>query len=225
MSSAGTVYLKPNGIHFTPHAYTHPSVIAPVLAFLRDHGYTRLALMENLRRCAELGLGEGRLDQIDVQGIPLSRFAERAPHELLRRFHSEGRWLVGRSRACIAGCRGNSECIQQMLYNDYGAKGGWTLVCGSGFEAEDVDGLPGDILVIGPCACSEVAPEVRKRDPARRILEVPEPNGLMANTHWQARLMGVAPLRMVPLNPILSAWTLLQARLHVLQARVPPLFG
>jgi hypothetical protein len=37
--------------------------------------------------------------------------------------------------------------------------------------------------------------------------------------------MGVTPVRMVPLNPLHVAWTLFQARLRGLTARVPPLLG
>ena len=47
----------------------------------------------------------------------------------------------------------------------------------------------------------------------------------MTNTRYQARLMGVTPVRMVPLHPLVSALTLLQAKLRGLKARVPPLSG
>ena len=187
-------------------------------------GYA-LEEVEHLRLCAEWGLGEGNLDGIDVRGVPLSHFTERVSHTLLRRFHPEVRWVVGRRKACVEGCRGNSECIQEMLYSDYQGKGDWTLVCGSGFEESDLDGLVGDILVVGPCACEETAGHLRKRYPERKLYLVPEHNDLMANTRYQARLMGVIPVRMVPLNPLVSAVTLLQARLHGLNARVPPLLG
>ena len=43
----GTLYVKPNGVHFSPHTYTDPAVLEAVLAYLRDHGYTRLAVMES----------------------------------------------------------------------------------------------------------------------------------------------------------------------------------
>jgi hypothetical protein len=112
-----------------------------------------------------------------------------------------------------------------MLYNDYQGKGGWTLVCGSGFEESDLDDLVGDILVVGPCACEETADLLRRRYPDRKVHLVPEHNDLMANTRFQARLMGVMPLKMVPLNPLVSAAALLQARLHGLNGRVPPLLG
>ena len=179
----------------------------------------------HLRLCAEWGLGEGDLTLIDVRGIPLDSFTQRLPYKILGRFHPDVHWLIGRERACVEGCRGNSECIQEMLASDYGGRGGWTLICGSGFAETDLDGLEGDILVVGPCACDEALPSVRHRYPDRTIYAVPEHNDLMANTRYQARLMGVRPLDMVPLNPISSASTLLAARLRGLKARVPPLLG
>lgn len=201
-----------------------PDTLAVDVVGARVLGYP-LEEVKHLRLCAERGLGEGDLAHIEVQGIPLTRFTDRIPYELLGRFHPKVHWVIGRSRACLEGCRGNSECIQEMLYNDYHGRGGWTLVCGSGFGEPDLNGLTGDILIVGPCACNEVGARLRQRYPDRRIYQVPEHNDLMANTRYQARLMGVVPVRMVPLNPLLSAWTLLEAKMHGLQARVPPLLG
>lgn len=187
-------------------------------------GYS-LDEVEHLRLCVEWGLGEGDLSRLEVRGVPLSRFTERLPHRLLHRLHPDVRWVVGREKACTEGCRGNSECIQEILFNDHQGQGGWSLVCGSGFEEGDFDGLPGDILVVGPCACKEAAELLRRRYPDRRLYQVPEHNDLMSNTRYQAKLMGVTPLDMVPLNPLASMFTLLQARLRGLTARVPPPLG
>ncbi len=99
------------------------------------------------------------------------------------------------------------------------------LVCGSGFEEDDLDELPGDILIVVPCACEEVGNLLAQRYPDRRIYRVEAHNDLMTNTRYQARLMGVTPVMMVPLNPLVSAFTLLQAKLRGLTARVPPLLG
>ncbi len=197
-----------------------PDTLAVDVVGARVLGYS-LEEVEHLRLCAEWGLGEGDIARIDVRGVKLSRFTERIPHTLLGRFHPDVRWVIGRTKACVEGCRGNSECIQEMLYNDYNGRGGWTLVCGSGFEETDLDDLPGDILIVGPCACEEVGDALRNRYPDRRIYQVPEHNDLMTNTRYQARLMGVTPVMMVPLNPLVSAFTLLQAKLHGLTARVP----
>jgi hypothetical protein len=99
------------------------------------------------------------------------------------------------------------------------------LVCGADFDEADLADLPGDILVVGPCACDEVGETLRQRYPDRRVYLVPEHNDLMSNTRYQARLMGITPVRMVPMHPLRAAWTLFQARLCGLKARVPPLLG
>ena len=41
------VHLKPNGVHFSAGMHTDPAVVDALLAYLSDHGYRRLALMEN----------------------------------------------------------------------------------------------------------------------------------------------------------------------------------
>ena len=201
-----------------------PDTLAVDVVGARVLGYS-LEEVEHLRLCAEWGLGEGDLERIDARGVPLGRFTERLPCTLLGRLHPDVRWVVGREKACVEGCRGNSEATHEMLTNDYQGKGGWTLVCGSGFEENDLDDLPGDILIVGPCACAEVGNALAQRYPDRRIYRVEEHNDLMTNTRYQARLMGVTPIKMVPLNPLVSAFTLAQAKLRGLKARVPPLLG
>jgi hypothetical protein len=201
-----------------------PDTLAVDTVGARVLGYA-LEQVEHLRLCAEWQLGEGDLRRIDVRGMSLGRFTQPVPHTLLGRLHPEVRWVLGQDRACVEGCRGNSECIQEMLYNDLHGKGGWTLVCGSGFAEAALDDLPGDILVVGPCACGEVTEKLLQRYPKRKIYLVPEHNDLMSNTRYQARLMGLTPLDLVPLNPVVSALILLQAKLHGLTARVPPLLG
>ncbi len=201
-----------------------PDTLAVDVVGARVLGYA-LEEVAHLRQCAEWGLGESDLAAIDVRGVPLSRFTEKLPDTLLRRFHPDVKWVLGRAKACIEGCRGNSECAHELLYNDYHGHGGWTLVCGSGFEESDLDELPGDILVVGPCACGEVGETLRLRYPDRHVYFVPEHNNLASNMHYQTRLMGVSPLSMVPLNPIHSAWLLVIAKLHGLKAQVVPIFG
>ena len=187
-------------------------------------GYS-LDEVEHLRLCAEAGLGEGDLSRIQVRGVPLDRFTRRLPYTGLRRFHPQVRIVQGRERACQEGCKGNSESILEMLTHDYNGRGGWTLIFGRGFAPEDLEGLPGDILLVGPCAVEELEEKLRARYPDRRIYTVPAHNDLMLNVRYQARLAGVTPVQMAPTNPLVAALTLFVARLHGLNARVPPLLG
>ncbi len=181
--------------------------------------------VEHLRLCRERGLGVGKLSEIEVSGAPLSRFGERYPHTLLGRFHPDVRVVEGKEKACTEGCKGNSLCLQEMLTNDYRGKGGWTLVFGKGLDEARLSEATGDILVAGPCAVKERGAWLKERYPGRKIYFVNACNDLMTNATYQARLMGVHPIKMSPINPVKSAWLLLMAKLHGSTARIPPLLG
>jgi len=180
--------------------------------------------VEHLRLTAEWGLGEGRLERIDVIG-DLSRFQTRYPYTLLRRFHPDVRVVEGRERACVEGCKGNSEAVLEILTNDFSGQGGFSIVFGKGFEDADLENLPGDILVVGQCAVGERGEELRRRYPKRRIIEVGAHNDLRGIIAGLNTLMKVKTLNMIPMNPLRSSWIILQARLHGLNSRLPPMLG
>jgi uncharacterized protein (DUF362 family) len=180
--------------------------------------------VEHLRLAAEWGLGEGQLERIEVIGN-LSRFRKRYPCALLRRFHPDVHIVEGRERACVEGCKGNTECALELLSNDYPSQGGFTIVFGRGFDEADLEDLPGAILVVGACAINDRGADLRRRYPDRRIIEVDAHNDIRGVTAGLATLMKVRPLDMVPLSPLRSLWITLQAKLHGLNSRMPPLFG
>jgi uncharacterized protein (DUF362 family) len=180
--------------------------------------------VEHLRLAAEWGLGEGRLENIEVIG-DLGRFQQRYPYALLRRFRSDVRIVEGRERACVEGCKGNTECTLEIMSNEYRTQGGFTIVFGKGFEEADLENLPGDILVVGPCAIKERGADLRRRYPGRRIIEVNAHNDLRGITAGVATLLKIRPVDLVPLNPLRSMWILLQARMHGLSSRMPPVMG
>jgi uncharacterized protein (DUF362 family) len=341
----GTVYVKPNGVHFTPHTHTDPAVLAALLAFLRDHGYRRLAVMEsatggNLTRlvfevtgyreiCRRYGarpvyLDEGPTVPVSLadgtsvrisrhlhdhliqneenayinlpklkthsmttvtlgvknqQAFPIDpdRMANHSHQTLHRRLAAlyallrpdftiiEG--LVATAHGHFPAAALLGECLVPMSLLIGGpdtlavdAVGARVLgyevadvahlaLCakaGSGvadLDRIDVRGRPLSTLnrrlpvtplgrlhpavrwIVGPCACDEVGATIRQRYPGRRVYQVPEHNDLMANTRFQARLMGIKPLSLVPLGPGRTLWLLVQARLHGLKARVPPPWG
>jgi uncharacterized protein (DUF362 family) len=180
--------------------------------------------VEHLRLAAEWGLGEGHLDRIEVIG-DLSRFQTRYPFALLRRFPPNVRIVQGRERACVEGCKGNTECALEIIGNIHPAQGAFTIVFGKGFEDGDLEGLSGDILVVGNCALTERGADLRRRYPDRRIIEVDAHNDIRGITAGVATMMKVKPVDMVPLSPLRSGWLLLQAKLHGLNSRVPPMLG
>jgi uncharacterized protein (DUF362 family) len=180
--------------------------------------------VEHLRLAAEWGLGEGQLDRIEVIGN-LNRFRKRYPYALLRRFHPDVHIVEGRERACVEGCKGNTECALELLSNDYASQGGFSIVFGRGFDDADLEDLPGDILVVGACAINDRGADLRRRYADRRIIEVDAHNDIRGVTAGLATLMKVKPLDMVPLSPLRSLWIVLQARLHRLNSRMPPLLG
>jgi uncharacterized protein (DUF362 family) len=181
--------------------------------------------VEHLRICREWRLGEGDLSKIEVIGGPLEDYAERYPFELLGRYHPEVRIIIGRERACMEGCRCNSLCIQEMLTNDYSGRGGWTLVFGKGVDKDEFGDAVGDILVIGPCATAELRDWLPGHFPDRKCYFVDACNDLAQNAHYQAKLMGITPLQLLPTSPLASARLLLSAKLHKTSARLPPLLG
>jgi uncharacterized protein (DUF362 family) len=180
--------------------------------------------VEHLRLAAEWGLGEGKLDSIEVVG-DLSRFQTRYPCTLQRRFRPDVRIVEGRERACVEGCKGNTECALEIMSNDYRSQGGFTIVFGKGFDEADLADLSGDLLVVGDCAVNEVGAELRRRYPSRRIVEVDAHNDLRGITAGVATMMKIRPLDLVPLSPLRALWISLAARMHGLSTRMPPLMG
>lgn len=185
-------------------------------------GYS-LSEVEHLRLAAEWGLGEGEIKRIEVIG-DLDRFTTRYPYEIHRRFIDGIRIVQGRERACVEGCKGNTECVLEILGNDYDGKGGFSVVFGKGFEDGDLVDLPGDILVVGDCAIEERGDELKRRYADRRVIQVGSHNDLRGIISGVAKLMGVRPMKVIPLSPLRAGWTLAQARLHGLNSRITPMF-
>ncbi len=148
----------------------------------------------HLREAAARGYGEGDIAKIEVLG-DAERWQRHYSCEILPEFPPDVRILQGQERCCPEGCRNNTLTLLQMLWLDFQGKGGFTILMGKGHDAGEVDSLTGRTLLVGDCAIEELAP----------------------------RLMKVSPLKMVPLNPLDSAWTLMQARLHRTTSRIPPL--
>jgi uncharacterized protein (DUF362 family) len=175
--------------------------------------------IDHLRGAGEAGLGCADLDQIQVIG-DLSRFRERYPYLPELQIPESIRCIHGRERACIQGCRGNTEMTIDLMVGDYGGRGGWNFICGKGIAREELAGLEGDFLIVGPCAAAEAGDHIKRTYPGRRVFIVPEHNDLAAMSGKVAWLTRPKFWKMLPLAPWTTLGLLLKARKNGLLARL-----
>ena len=193
-------------------------VVAVDTVGARVLGY-QAAEIDHLRLAGEAGLGCADLGRIKVIG-DLSRFTERYPYLPDLQIPASVRRIYGREMACVQGCRGNTEMTIDMMLGDYAGRGGWNFVCGKGIAKEELQGLEGDFLVVGPCAAAEVGDYLKQAYPRRRIYIVPEHNDLARMSGKVALLSRPKFWKMLPLMPWTALWLLLQARRRGLLARM-----
>ncbi len=176
----------------------------------------------HLREAAERGYGEGDISRIEVLGDE-ERWQRHYSCELLPEFPPDVRIMQGRERCCAEGCRNNTLTLLQMLWLDFNGKGGFTILMGKGHDTSEVDAVEGRVLLVGDCAIEEAAEGLSTRLGRKNVRTVWGCNNLRDNTAAQTKLMRVSPLKMVPLNPLVSGWILMQARMHRTTSRIPPL--
>lgn len=177
----------------------------------------------HLREASEMGLGCADLDHIEVKGEPLERFKERYPYRLYDAFPHDVKVIRGSERSCVEGCDANTMALMQVLYLDFGGKGGFTIVMGKGHDPEEIDSIQGRVFISGACAYDETASRLMKRLGKKNVFYTRECNDLAGTTGALNKLMKVSPLRMVPINPVKSVSLLLKAKLNRTTARIPPL--
>ena len=193
-------------------------VVAVDTVGARILGY-EAAEIDHLRRAGEAGLGCADLSKIKVVG-DLSRFTERYPYLPELQIPASVRRIYGREMACLQGCRGNTEMTIDMMIGDYGGRGGWNFVAGKGIAKEELQGLEGDFLVVGPCAAAEAGEYLKQVYPKRRVWIVPEHNDLARMSGKVALLTRPKFWKMLPLMPWTTLWLVLKARRRGILARL-----
>ncbi|MFX1253908.1 MAG: DUF362 domain-containing protein [Promethearchaeota archaeon] len=185
-------------------------------------GYT-IDEVKHIALAAEQGLGVGNIADIEIIG-DISRFTEKLPFHPPREVAPDITFIVGKEQACVEGCYGNTCLALVYLREDYQGRGGFSALVGRGISEEDLDDLPGDILLVGSCTIEENLDRIKQRYSDRKIFTVNACNDLAQLTRYLTRLMKVKAIQMVPANPLKSLWIILKARLHGLNANIPPLF-
>ncbi|MHB8780735.1 MAG: DUF362 domain-containing protein [Candidatus Geothermincolia bacterium] len=178
--------------------------------------------VEHLRIAAERGYGEGDISKIEIVG-DMAPYQRHYSQELLPDFPADVRVIQGSERCCREGCKNNTLTLTQMIYMDFQGKGGFTIVMGKGHDPKELEEIRGRVLVVGPCSIEEAEAGLKERLGKRNVRTVWGCNNLRDNTAHQLKLMKVSPIKMVPMNPVVSAWYLLNARLHRTSARIPPI--
>jgi len=98
------------------------------------------------------------------------------------------------------------------------------VIVGKGVEENELDDLlPGDILIVGPCTVEENIDRVRKKYPDRKIYTINECNDIAKITTYLGKLMKIKALKMIPLSPLKTLGIVIPAKLHGLDANIPPI--
>jgi uncharacterized protein (DUF362 family) len=178
--------------------------------------------VEHLRLAAGDGLGTIDLNEIEVIG-DREPFRRNYTHELLDVFPPDVSIIRGEERCCREGCDLNPRMVLQMLYVDFEGKGGFTMVMGKGLDREELEKIEGKVFLVGDCAIEEAYPALSRRLGKKSVRTAPGCNNLRDVLAALTPLMGVNPIKMVPLPPLESLGLLINARLHRTTARVTPL--
>jgi uncharacterized protein (DUF362 family) len=180
----------------------------------------------HLKLAVEKGYSEGvtSLDDIDIIG-DMSPYTTKYPTDLYDAFPDDVKIIEGKTMTCKEGCKNNPLTLLQVMYNDFGGKGGWTMVIGKGHDTAEIDAIEGKVLVVGHCAIEEVGDRLVERLGKKNVFFSGECNDLAASAAAMFYLMKVNPLVFVPVPTFTSLRCLALAKLHGTTANVPSILS
>ncbi|HOT45837.1 MAG TPA: DUF362 domain-containing protein [Spirochaetota bacterium] len=200
-----------------------PNVVAADIVGARVFGYD-VKDVPHLRLAVERKLGDGvaKLVDITIHGDyrdmrsfdvigDLKKFGGKYPFDLFQEFPSDVRIIKGKEMACREGCVNNPLAVLQTLSKDFRGRGGWTLVMGKGFDRREIDSIQGPVLIAGHCAIEELGDALIRRLGTRLVYRSGLCNDLQATTESMCRLMKVNPMKMAPVNPVVSLYCIARA--------------
>lgn len=200
-----------------------PNVVAADMVGARVFGYD-VKDVPHLKAAVDRKLGGGvtKLGDIAILGDyrdmknfdvigDLKKFGGKYPFDLYDDFPADVKIIRGKEMACPEGCVNNPLAVLQSLAKDFSGRGGWTLVMGKGFDRRDIDSISGPVLVAGHCAIEEVGDILIRRLGAKMVHRSGLCNDLQATTESMCRLMKVNPMKMAPVNPLVSLYCVARA--------------
>ncbi len=201
------------------------NVVATDMVGASVYGYT-LDDVPHLKLAVERGYSDGvkSLDDIDIIG-DVSMYTTKYPSDLYDCYPKDVKLMFGKERCCKQGCMNNPLTLLQILYNDYGGKGGWTMVMGTGHDPAEIDAIKGKVLIVGDCAINEVGDRLIARLGRKNVYLSHKCNSLADSAAAMFHLMKVNPMVFVPLPLPKALYLLIMSKLHGSTALVPNAFS
>jgi uncharacterized protein (DUF362 family) len=170
------------------------------------------------------GIGTGDLAKIEIvnRGL-LEERRQQLTCELLDDYPPDISFLRGLTRCCTEGCRRNTENLVEMIYRDYGGKGGFTILMGKDIDKTAVDRIAGRVHIAGSCAIQDYGVLLQNRLGKQGVTMSPGCNNLALSTAGLCKQMGVHPVRMAKADLLHSAQCFIMAQLKRSQANIVPL--
>jgi len=180
----------------------------------------------HLKLAIERGLSEGvkSMADIDIDG-DVSMYGEKYPTDLYDCYPKDVKLIFGKEMACKEGCVNNPLTLLQILYNDHGGKGGWTMVMGKGFDLDEIDAIKGKVLVVGHCAIDEVGDRLVKRLGKKNVYFSGKCNELAKSAAAMFHLMKVSPMEFAPVPLTTSVKCVILSKIHGTKSLVPSLIS
>ncbi|MCF2141886.1 MAG: DUF362 domain-containing protein [Candidatus Lokiarchaeota archaeon] len=201
------------------------NIIAVDLVGARVFGLTPEEI-PHLKIAINRNLGYGVRDIDDIQLIgDLSPYSTKYETDLIQKFPPDVKWITGKELWCKEGCRNNPLSLLQILYLDYGGKGGFTFVAGKGLDLKEIDKIEGKVFIAGHCALEEVKDRLITRLGKKNVYCSGGCNNLAETTAALLHLMHVDTVKLVPINPIKAIFLYILAKLHGSNSKVPPIWA
>jgi len=183
-----------------------------------------LGSVEHLKLAAEYNIGISDFQNIEIVNQDLfDQRKKKFTWDLLEMFPDDVDIIRGEIMCCTEGCRRNTEACLEVFAQDFGGKGGFSIVMGKGADPQKIDQIKGSVHLAGDCAISEWYPMLKKCLGKRKITCSPGCNNLAATVDGLTKWMKITPLQLVPINPLKSLWLLTLAKLNGSRANITPI--
>lgn len=179
--------------------------------------------VRHVRLAGEQGLGTADPREIAVDG-ELPPCGEKVPWEFETHFPDSVRFVTGSEGACYEGCLGHAEQVLELVVNESRSPEALegrplTIMCGRGFDEEQLLGLAEPVIVLGKCACEEALLRVRAMYDKVDALDT---CGRCDNIlNLSLRRLKVSAFDLSPLSAPAVVYHLLAGKLHGLQYSIP----